>query len=81
MVWIGTRNARAISSALAIGLLAAGSPVSAAAPQTLAKAIDQILAGPGLAHTSFGIEVYDLRTKRVIYAMNGTKFFKPASTT
>jgi D-alanyl-D-alanine carboxypeptidase/D-alanyl-D-alanine-endopeptidase (penicillin-binding protein 4) len=73
--------ARAISSALAIGLLAAGSPVSAAAPQTLAKAIDQILAGPGLAHTSFGIEVYDLRTKRVIYAMNGTKFFKPASTT
>jgi len=70
-------RATALLAALA---LVAGSPAHAAAPR-LAQAVDRILGAPALAHTSFGIEVLDLGTKRVIYQMNGEKFFKPASTT
>lgn len=72
--------ARAIALIAAVGLLLNAAPATAA-PTALAKAIDQILGAPQLAHTSFGIEVYDLDAKRPIYAMNAAKFFKPASTT
>jgi D-alanyl-D-alanine carboxypeptidase/D-alanyl-D-alanine-endopeptidase (penicillin-binding protein 4) len=71
---------RIIALLWAVGLLLDAAPAPAA-PSPLGKAIDQILAAPSLAHTSFGIAVYDLDAKRTIYAMNAAKFFKPASTT
>ncbi len=59
------------------------SPVAAVSsgPAVLSKAINAIVARPLLRHTLFGAEVYDLDAKRVVYAYNAEKFFKPASST
>lgn len=77
----------ALGAAVALSLMLPGLPVSskptapAMSNRALAKAIDAIVARPILKHTLFGAEVYDLDAKRVVYANDAEKFFKPASST
>lgn len=73
---------RPLFALAAFALIAnAASAVAATPAPTLARAIEAITGRPSLKHTLFGIEVYDADSKRVIYAVNGQTFMKPASTT
>jgi D-alanyl-D-alanine carboxypeptidase/D-alanyl-D-alanine-endopeptidase (penicillin-binding protein 4) len=66
---------------LALAFAPIGQAGAAPSPPTLPQAIAAIVNRPNLVHTLFGVEVYDLDSKRVVFDMNGQKFFKPASTT
>lgn len=76
-----------LGTVAALLLVVPGLPVSskptatATATRVLAKAIDGIVSRPLLRHTLFGADVYDIDAKRVVYARDAEKFFKPASTT
>ncbi|MGC2312758.1 MAG: D-alanyl-D-alanine carboxypeptidase, partial [Candidatus Acidiferrales bacterium] len=43
--------------------------------------VTQITGRAEYKHSSFGIEVYSLDEKKVVYALNAQQFFTPASTT
>ena len=73
--------AGAFTAATLVPCASVGAASAPAQPAVLAKAINGIVARPLLRHTLFGAEVYDLDAKRVVYAYNADKFFKPASTT
>jgi len=60
-------------------LLRAQSPVSSSA--VLSERIQKIMSRPEFAHANFGVEFYDIASGKVIYALNPTKLFVPASTT
>lgn len=60
-------------------LFAAVAPAPAAQP--LAARLRQIIERPALAHTFFGIAVYDLDRRVTVFEWNGDKLFIPASTT
>jgi D-alanyl-D-alanine carboxypeptidase/D-alanyl-D-alanine-endopeptidase (penicillin-binding protein 4) len=65
-------------------LLLAATAVSAAAAQqspTLSQAVARLVDTPRYAHASFGIAVYDLDQRRMLYARNAEQLFVPASTT
>jgi len=47
----------------------------------LSERIQKIMARPEFAHANFGIEFYDIASGKVVYALNPTKLFVPASTT
>jgi D-alanyl-D-alanine carboxypeptidase/D-alanyl-D-alanine-endopeptidase (penicillin-binding protein 4) len=47
----------------------------------LTAAIQQVLARPEYRHSDFGIEFYSLDRDAVLYALNPSKLFTPASTT
>jgi N-acyl-D-amino-acid deacylase len=59
--------------------LRAQSPVSTSA--VLTERIQKVMSRPEFAHANFGIEFYDIETGKVVYALNPTKLFIPASTT
>ena len=52
-----------------------------AGAQTLSQRIDRITSRPEFQHAMFGIEFYDLQSKRPVYQLNADKLFTPASTT
>jgi len=56
-------------------------PLPAVAASRLATHLDAIAARPAYAHTQFGLAVYDLRTRSMLYARNAGRFFVAASTT
>ena len=47
----------------------------------LSERIQRVMSRPEFAHANFGIEFYDIATGKVVYALNPTKLFIPASTT
>jgi D-alanyl-D-alanine carboxypeptidase len=60
-----------------------GAPVLEAAdpsPNRLKKAIDSVVAQPGLESAFWGIEIRSLASGRTLYALNPGKAFRPAST-
>ncbi len=56
-------------------------PSLARAQESLDSKVSEIADRPEYKHSSFGIEVYSLDEKKVVYALNADKFFTPASTT
>ena len=48
---------------------------------SLESRIQKVMARPEFAHANFGIELFDLDTYKVVYALNPDKLFVPASTT
>jgi len=54
---------------------------AAPAADTLAARIEAILSRPEYKHSSFGIQIYSLTEKRVLYAHNAEKLFVPGSVT
>ena len=66
-----------------LGLLFLGAPPVEAAdpsPGRLKKAIEAVVARPGLESAFWGIEVRSLASGRTLYALNSGKAFRPAST-
>lgn len=79
------KNKRALTGNIA-GMLAAmaflACPSFACAQDApLDSKISEITSRPEYKHSSFGIEVYSLDEKKVVYALNAQQFFTPASTT
>jgi N-acyl-D-amino-acid deacylase len=82
-------KARFVSTSVKIALLAtafalapalrAQAPTSTSA--VLTERIAKVMSRPEFAHANFGIEFYDLATGKVVYSLNPTKLFIPASTT
>lgn len=73
---------KSLTVAAACGLVAAGfAPPVAAQTPALAREIQQVVSRPAYAHAIFGIEVYSLADRRVIYQMNPQLLFETASTT
>lgn len=71
-----------LSKAIAIAacwVLLIAPPASAAAKPTLASALGAIIAK--YPHTLFGVAVYDLDKRKMIYGYNAQRFFVAASTT
>jgi D-alanyl-D-alanine carboxypeptidase/D-alanyl-D-alanine-endopeptidase (penicillin-binding protein 4) len=67
---------------LALFLLCISRATAQAAPTSpLVARINAVLSRPALAHSTIGIEFFDLATKRPIYALNAHRLFNPASTT
>src|SRR6185369_7235694 len=54
---------------------------SASAQTDLATRINAILSRPEYKHASFGIEIYSLKQKKVLYGLNEDKLFVPGSVT
>ncbi len=53
----------------------------AAKPKNLAKRIEEIVSRPEFRHALFGVEVYSLDSRKVIYSLNADQLFLAASTT
>lgn len=68
-LWLGL-------SIVAVVPVAAGDP----SPARLRKAIDAVIARPGLEAAFWGIEVKSLASGRTLYEHNAAKAFRPAST-
>ena len=70
------------ASCLAVSLMLGAGGVQAAdpSPGRLKKAIEAVVAGPGLESAFWGIEVRSLASGRTLYALNPAKAFRPAST-
>jgi PBP4 family serine-type D-alanyl-D-alanine carboxypeptidase len=66
--------------ALAAGICVA-STQTFATPATFNQAFEQIRSRPEYAHSNFGVEIYSLDKKSVLFAWNGEKLFVPGSTT
>jgi D-alanyl-D-alanine carboxypeptidase/D-alanyl-D-alanine-endopeptidase (penicillin-binding protein 4) len=64
-------------------LLAAGiaSWAFAQSPTPLAARIQAVMARPVFAHSSFGVQFFDVKSGEVLYALNADRMFVPASTT
>src|ERR1700761_4292320 len=62
-------------------VFAAFAQASQAAPTNFSQAVDQITARPEFRHALFGIEIYSLDSKKVLYAKDEELMFTPASTT
>ncbi|HEY3286630.1 MAG TPA: D-alanyl-D-alanine carboxypeptidase/D-alanyl-D-alanine-endopeptidase [Gemmatimonadaceae bacterium] len=45
------------------------------------KRIQEVMARPEFAHATWGMEFYDLQTKKTVYAVNRDRLFVPGSTT
>src|SRR5262245_35053164 len=54
---------------------------AASAADALAARIEAVMARPEYEHSAFGIEIYSLSEKRVLYAHNAGKLFVPGSVT
>ncbi|MDE1175831.1 MAG: D-alanyl-D-alanine carboxypeptidase/D-alanyl-D-alanine-endopeptidase [Edaphobacter sp.] len=64
------------------GVLAvAAMTASTVQAQTLNETVKQIVERPEFRHSYFGLEVYSLKTHKVLYTYNGDKLFTPGSTT
>ncbi|MGA7522095.1 MAG: D-alanyl-D-alanine carboxypeptidase/D-alanyl-D-alanine-endopeptidase [Acidobacteriaceae bacterium] len=48
---------------------------------TFTQAVRTIMDRPEFKHVSFGLEIYSLNQERVLFALNGDKYFTPGSTT
>src|SRR6266568_1147338 len=73
-----------LSALLCAGLLASTGPAPRAQsspPDSLAARIERIMSRPEFARANFGIEFCSLDIGKVIYALNESKMFVPASTT
>jgi len=68
-------------AALATAALLLVPPPSAAARPTLAQAIARLTSNPRYARGYFGIAVYDIDHRRMLYARDAQHLFVPASTT
>ena len=72
---------------LSLILVLSGSVLSACAQaarqpaSTFPQAVDDIVKRPEFKHASFGIEIYSLDSKKVLYEKNGQQLFTPGSTT
>src|SRR5262245_21133646 len=62
-----------------VWLLAGAAP--AKAPQPLAARIEAVMSRPAFAHAWFGVEIYSLDLKKLLYAHNADKLFVPGSVT
>jgi len=64
-------------------LLVAGiaSLAFAQSPTPLAARVQAVMARPVFAHSSFGVEFFDVHSGEVLYALNADRMFVPASTT
>src|SRR5207302_7059474 len=54
---------------------------SDAAAQTLSEKLREIASRPELKHATFGVSVYDLDAKKILFELNGEQLFTPGSTT
>src|SRR3989441_11896133 len=73
-----------LSALLCAALLASTGPAPRAQsspPDSLAARIERIMSRPEFTRANFGIEFCSLDTGKVIYALNESKMFVPASTT
>jgi N-acyl-D-amino-acid deacylase len=78
------RITKGLSSVCSLSFLLAVSSGSAAAqapPTVLSERIQKIIERPEFAHANFGIEFVNLGTGKIVYSLNNTKMFVPASTT
>jgi D-alanyl-D-alanine carboxypeptidase/D-alanyl-D-alanine-endopeptidase (penicillin-binding protein 4) len=73
------RRGAAVSAVVALALWGARGG-AAPAPDELKVAIDRIVDRAGLAPAFWGIEVYSLKTRHLLYSRNAEKNFRPAST-
>ena len=55
--------------------------VRAQSPATLAERLQKVMNRPEFAHANFGIKFVSLDTGKVLYSLNSSKLFVPASTT
>jgi D-alanyl-D-alanine carboxypeptidase/D-alanyl-D-alanine-endopeptidase (penicillin-binding protein 4) len=62
-----------------LSFLASGAQARDPSPSRLRKSIDAIVSRPDFAPAFWGIEVRSLSTGRTLYARNGEKAFRPAS--
>jgi len=79
----GTPSPQAPLCGFLFALLMLGAPALEAAdpsPARLRKAIEAVLARPGLEAAFWGIEVRSLASGRTLFALNAAKAFRPAST-
>ena len=74
-----TVSTKAVSSKVAPK--ASASKADAPTPSALAERIRQITNRPEFKHSQFGVEFFDLKSGKVLYALNGEKLFVPGSTT
>jgi PBP4 family serine-type D-alanyl-D-alanine carboxypeptidase len=58
-----------------------GARQSAAQAQTFSQAVRQVMDRQEFRHVSFGIEIYSIDQKKVLFSYAGDKFFTPGSTT
>jgi N-acyl-D-amino-acid deacylase len=72
-----------LAVALCLTILFAAAPRSLRAQSTvsLADRIQKVMDRPEFAHANFGIEFYDVATRKIVYSLNPSKLFVPASTT
>ena len=83
------RKSRFVAASFVIGVLGvmaarlpslhAQSPASTS--EVLTERIQKVMSRPEFAHANFGVEFYSLDTGKVVYSLNSTKLFIPASTT
>lgn len=66
--------------AISLSVTAAAQQTPTAA-QTFSEAVKQVIDRPEFKHVSFGIEIYSLDQKKVLFSLNGENFFTPSSTT
>lgn len=80
MVGLFARTTLLALCAAAFGLEANAQSAGAPAP-TFNQAFDGIRSRPEFAHANFGVEIYSLDRKAVLFQWNGDKLFVSASTT
>lgn len=74
--------ARSVALATSIAVAAPlASPLSAQSGEPLAARIDKIINRPEFKHALWGIEFFDLESRKPVYALNEEKLFTPGSTT
>jgi D-alanyl-D-alanine carboxypeptidase/D-alanyl-D-alanine-endopeptidase (penicillin-binding protein 4) len=76
------RNLVRRAAVCVFALAALGGTTAVAQPNAaLNERVQAVMARKVFAHSSFGVEFFDLQTGEVIYALNADKMFVPASTT
>ncbi|MEA3244895.1 MAG: D-alanyl-D-alanine carboxypeptidase/D-alanyl-D-alanine-endopeptidase [Gemmatimonadota bacterium] len=68
-------------TALATAALVAVATAGARAQPAPDKRIQQVMDRPEFAHASWGMEFYDLKAKKTVFAVNRERLFVPGSTT
>lgn len=77
---MSTRIPRRRALLVAAATVFAAGPLAAQATTFGAK-MHEITSRPEYAHSEFGVTLYDLDSGRVLYSLNGNRFFTPGSTT
>lgn len=67
--------------AASVLVVAASVPLKAQEKGELATRIEAVMSRPVFKNSNFGVEFLDLETGKVVYALNPSKLFVPASTT